>query len=152
MSGIDELNEAIAQGGGAYVKINRKEHGVLEGTILNAEVRGKTFEGQPVLSRKSGKQRQEWLLTLQTEHRDPEKEDDDGVRKFAANEGAQFAIRDAVKAADSKLEIGGSLKIAVTKDPASSQEQATYKAKYEAPKATEVDVFVNQKAEEDPPF
>lgn len=134
---FDDINEAIEKAGGTYVKLNRQEHGTLEGVIIDAEVRGKTFEGSPVLSGKTGKQRQEWLFTLQTEYRDDE--NDDGVRKFAANESAQYAIREAVKAAGGRLETGGTLKIAIKTDPKTTREQAEYQAKYTAPITNSID-------------
>lgn len=138
---LDELNNEISKSGGTYVKLNRKEHGVLEGVILDAEVRDKTFEGQVIVSRKSGQPRKEWLFTLDTGAEQPV--------KFAANEGAQFAIRQAVKDAGGKLEKGGTLKVAVKQDPATSTQQAEYQAKYTAPTKTAVSDAI---AEDAPPF
>lgn len=126
---FDQINEEVKKSGGQFVKLTRKEHGVLEFEIVDAEVRTKTFEGAEVLSKK-GKPRKEWLFVFNVK---PETPDDDGVRKFAANESAQFAIRDAVKAAGGKIEKGGTIKIAVKTDPENSRSQAEYQAKYTPP-------------------
>lgn len=141
---FDELNQEISKSGGTYVKLNRKEHGVLEGVILDAEVRDKTYEGQVIVSRKSGKPRKEWLFTLDTGGEEPV--------KFAANEGAQFAIRQAVKDAGGKLEKGGILKVGVKTDPASTTEQAEYQAKYTAPTSTPVTAAIEAEGSDLPPF
>lgn len=147
-----DIMDQINSFGGAWKKLNRKEHGVLEGTVISAEVRDKTFEGTPVVSRKSGKVRQEWVITLQTdENNDP---DDDGVRKFSANESAQRAIATAVKDSKKPLEEGSYLKIAVVKDPASSTEQAEYKAQHTGASKVSVPADPWADADEDdaPPF
>lgn len=139
---LDEINAAIETAGGKWTKLRHKTDPYIDGEILAVVQRGKTFEGQPVLSRTSGQQRQEWLFTLQTTLRDDA--DDDGVRKFAANESAQRAIGEAVKASGQKLAIGGKLKLAVVADAPTDRDQPTFKAKYEPPAASAVsasDIF-----------
>jgi len=114
---LNELNQDLASSGGAWVKLNRKAHGTLKGIVVDVETREKTFEGAVVLSRKTGKPRQERVFTLITDQRDPEVDDDKGIRKFSANEGAYFAILDALKEAKATAEIGDTLAIKVIKDP-----------------------------------
>jgi len=61
---------------------------------------------------------------------DPDIDDDKGLRKFSANEGAYFAVLDALKTAKATAEIGDTLAIKVTKDPETSTSQADYAAKW----------------------
>jgi len=138
---LDEINQAIDQFGGQWVKLRNKSDGVLKGTIVSAESRGKTFEGAAVLSKKTGKQRTEWVIVLQTDLH--ESAEDDGVRKFTANESAQRAIAKAVKDSGSKLSQGGTLAIVVTKDPESATDQAEYRAEY-APAAAPVAISTEE--------
>ena len=127
---LNELNEDVARSGGAWVKLNRVEHGTLKGIVVDVEVREKMFEGNVVLSRKTGKPRLERVFTLITDKRDADIDDDKGIRKFGANEGAYFAILDALKAEKTTAEVGDTLEIKVTTDPATSTSQAEYKARW----------------------
>lgn len=127
---LDELNRDVASSGGGWFKLNRIEHGTLKGIVVDVETREKTFEGSVVLSRKTGKPRQERVFTLITDQRDPEVDDDKGIRKFSANEGAYFAILDALKEAKATAEVGDTLAIKVVKDPETTTSQADYKAQW----------------------
>ena len=127
---LDDLNRDVASSGGVWFKLNRIEHGTLKGIVVDVETREKTFEGSVVLSRKTGKPRQERVFTLITDQRDPEVDDDKGIRKFSANEGAYFAILDALKEAKATAEVGDTLAIKVVKDPETTTSQADYKAQW----------------------
>lgn len=126
---LDELNRD-ASGGGRWVKLNRVEHGTLKGIVVDVETREKTYKGQVVLSHKTGKPRLSRVFTLITDLRDPDIDDDQGVRRFDANEGAYFAIIDAIKEAKATAEIGDTLAIKVVKDPETTTSQADYKAQW----------------------
>lgn len=128
---LDDINRAIDSFGGQWVNLRKKTDGVLDGLVVSVEERDKTFEGAVVLSRKTQQPRREWVFVLKTERH--ETDEDDGVRKFAANESAQRAIAKAVKESGRKLEVNGRLKVVVTTDPENDRDQAEYKAKYEAP-------------------
>lgn len=128
---FDDLNKAAATSGGRFIKVNRKEHGVLKGIVLDIERRDRTYEGQVVLNRKTGKPRDSYVITLLTELRDPEIDDDDGVRMFDANESAWRAISTAVREAKATAEVGDTLTLKVENDPPSSNSQADYRAKWE---------------------
>lgn len=141
---IDALNDDIARGGGSWVKLRTKEDPPVEGVILAAEKRDRTDpEGNVVYKRGTQTPRTEWVFTLQTEQRDGD--EDDGVRKVPCNEGAQIAVREAVKAGGGTLAIGGTLKIGVKEDPEDSYKQATYIARYTPPVAT-VEAFSDDEA------
>lgn len=128
---LDDLNRDVAASGGTWVKLNRKEHGLLKGIVLEVETRDKTYEGKVVLSSKTGKPRKSRVFTLLTDQRSDDIEDDNGVRKFDANESAWFAVLDALRDAKATAEVGDTLTIEVEKDPESSTMQADYKAKWE---------------------
>ncbi len=130
MSTLDTLNTAAESLGGRWVKLNRREHGTIEGALKDFEIRPKTFESKPVLSSKTGEQRSEWVLTLKVT---PEDDDDDGIRKLSLNESAQRALAKAIKDSKAKAATDGIVKMAVLKDPATDREQAEYQAKYTPP-------------------
>lgn len=129
MNTLDALNEAVAARGGRYLKLRSTDDPAVDGEILAFEERDRTDpDGNVVTSRKSGQARREWLFTISTDLR--EDGEDDGVRKFAANESAQRAIADAIKKSGQKAAIGGRLQVAVSQNPEDSYSQATYAAKY----------------------
>lgn len=139
MSGFDALNEAIQTSGGGYVKIKNKGDSI-EGVVLDVQVRDKVFEGKVVPNSTTGAPRKEWLFVLETAN---------GIFKFAANEGAQTAIRNALNTAGvKKLEKGGKLRVTCTQEfkrgtPNQFQE---FEVVYSAPK------FVELADGDEPPF
>jgi hypothetical protein len=121
MTDINTAAEALT---GEWVKLNRKEHGTIEGRVLSFEQRPMTFEGAPVLNRKTGAPRTEWVLAVQTDGGD--------TIKFSLKEAGQRAISDAIKTSGNLAKNGDRLKIAVIADPMSDREQATYQARWTA--------------------
>lgn len=125
-----------------------------KGLILAAEVtqqtdadtgKGKTFEsGDPMM---------QVVITLQTDARDPEIEDDDGRRRLFAKGGKGTdkgkSMRDAIaeavkKAGTQKLEVGGELAVKYVADGPKTSPTKTapklYRAQYTAPvKSVEFD-------------
>lgn len=123
---IDEFNEQASRTGGKWVKL-KTVGDEIKGTLTAAEIVDRTdLDGSPILSRKSGKPRKVWRLTIQTDQR--EDGDDDGVRIFDANESAQSAIRPLLP-----LQPGGTILVRLTETAADSFSQATYQAGYKAP-------------------
>jgi hypothetical protein len=118
---FEDINREIANSGGSYVKLTKKEHGVLSGKILDVKVRDKVFKGK-VVPNKNGEPRKEWLFTLETA---------DGIKKWAAVESAQFAIRGALDGR--KIEAGGLLQVKVVEDSIQGEKSAEYKALYTSP-------------------
>jgi hypothetical protein len=110
---LDQLNEAAASLSGTWVKLRTTDDPPVEGKVLDFEDRAKTFEGAPVLSRKSGTQRREWVFTIDAGGDDPV--------KLSLNEAGQRAVAAALREAGSK---------AVAADPPGDREQATYKARW----------------------
>lgn len=121
---MTDINTAAAAIGGEWVKLTRKEHGSVEGRVVSFETRPMTFEGAPVLNRKSGQRRTEWVLAIQ--------KDDGETVKLSLKESGQRAVSDAIKAAHVDAKNGDRLKIAVSHDPASDREQPTYQARWTA--------------------
>lgn len=94
MSLAASINQDIESGGGKFVKLRDSGDAVI-GELLGIDERQKMWEGAPVLSRKTGEPRKEWVITLRTEL--SEGPDDDGIRKIAANEGLQIAIKNHMR-------------------------------------------------------
>lgn len=132
---LDQLNQAVDKVGGTWAKLNRREHGIIEGDLVDFEIRPKTFEDKPVLNSKTGQQREEWVLTLRVDedNRDPDDSNDDGIRKLSLNESAQRALAAAIKESKSSAEVGGRVKGMVAEDPPNDRAQAVYKFKYTPP-------------------
>lgn len=145
---LDQLNEAASRIGGKWVKL-RDQGDVLEGVVLDFELREKSYEGQPVVSRSTGKPRIEWLFTIQTELR--EDAEDDGIRKFPANESAQRAIAAAIKECGQPAKKGDHLKVGVKTPPKSTTDQAEYQARWTSA-AEELQVPTAPEPEVEVPF
>lgn len=112
MSLASSINQDIESGGGKFVKLRDTGDAVV-GELLGIDERIKMWEGAPVLSRKSGEPRKEWVITLRTDL--SEGPDDDGVRKVAANEGLQIAIKTHMRESKQLFpdQFGGRLAIGV---------------------------------------
>lgn len=119
-----DINEAAQAMTGTWQKLTRKADGVIKGRVISFEQRPMTFEGSPVLSRKTGAQRTEWVLAVQ--------DDDNQVIKFSLKESGQRAVSEAIKASGKPAKNGDVLTIAVKTDPAKDTEQPVYKATWEA--------------------
>lgn len=105
MSGIDDINNSIAMGGGGYANLKTKGN-VVEGVFLDGQVRDKYHDGKVVKSQ-AGNVRQEWVLVLDTP---------DGHVKVTANEDLQITIKKALQEAGvQKLERGAKLRVEVLK-------------------------------------
>ncbi len=128
---LDQLNTEAASLGGSWVKLNRKEHGTVEGRVLAFEVRDRTYEGAPVYKKGTTVPRKEWVFTLDCGGEEPV--------NLSLNESGQRAVAAALKEAGVKAKEGDTLKIAVKADPASSTEQAEYQARW-TPAAAGLDV------------
>lgn len=125
MTTLDDLNQAAASLSGDWVRLKTKADGAVEGRVVSFEVRDKTFEGEPVLNRKTKQVRKEWVFTLDTGNGE--------IAKLSLNESAQRAVSAALTEAGVQAQVGDILKIAVKADAASDREQAVYQAKWTRP-------------------
>lgn len=122
----------------------------ISGTIISAERRQqRAFDGHAPLTWDDGSPRMLTYIELQTDQRDPENPDDDGVRalyakggNFEPKEGSgaalERAIVDAVrKAGASSIDAGGKLQVVLTGFGKATtrgyQPPKLYTAKYDAP-------------------
>lgn len=95
-----------------------------------------------------GKPRMQLVVTVQTDLRDPEIADDDGLRKFYVKAKLQDAVRQAVRASGARgLEIGGTLAITYTGDGEQKNRAFNppklYSARYTAPAQAAANDFLN---------
>jgi hypothetical protein len=96
---FDNIIDTAYRSGGRWLKLTEVGDKIT-GDLLDIEEREKRdLDGNIVLGKKSGTPRTEWVVTIQT---DDVNVDDDGVRKFSANESAQKAIKEAIKRAGIK--------------------------------------------------
>lgn len=115
---------------------------VHEGTILALDAKqARKFQSQELDVWPDGQPKMQAVVTLQTQERDPEVENDNGMRRlYVASKGMRGAIAAAVKKAGcTGLAIGGTLGVRyVRDDPDGKNKQnlpKVYGVKYEPPPA-----------------
>jgi len=116
MTTFDEVNEFLLTGGVVSAKFETPGT-TWAGPITHLE---KTQQreidtGKPKFW-EDGKPREQIIAHLQTPVRDPELEDDDGIRAFYIRGNMLKAVREALKKARARLEVGGELTITYTGD------------------------------------
>jgi len=130
---LHEMGEAPGGEGGRWFDLKRKGDRV-EGTIISARKREMRFQGEPVLS-KAGKQRYEYVFTIQTGESDGQ--GDDGIRNVTLNEWGVEKYRDAVRAAGTNWpgDIGATVVFAILGDKKADREspQQYLRCKYTPP-------------------
>lgn len=112
---LNEFNEALFNGGGEWLKLTQKGQKV-SGALVDAEIRDKYFNGNPVLSSK-GKQRKEWVLTLDVNGEQ---------KKVVAAEGGQIALSKAAQTFGRNLTKGDIVSIEVTESSVQGQKGAEW--------------------------
>lgn len=136
--GLDDLNESTNGTGGNWVKLNEKGQ-TLRGAVLDSVVRPRLFDGVQVVSR-AGNKRTVTTITLQTDLRDDDITDDDGIRKWDADEGGRMAIAAAKEELGRPIQLGDILEVKVTKSSVQGKHGADFKARLIAGPPPEVDV------------
>lgn len=124
---FDDVNEDIRNGGGSFLTLNKTSDPVVKGVVLDVTKRKMVFNDK-VVENKNGDPRFEWLFTLEV---------DGQIKKWAAKERGQSAVRAAIQSAlgdQGKLEKGGVLTIKVTKSSVQGKSQAEFDISYQAPK------------------
>jgi len=141
MSSTDTVNDFLMGGGGAPTAtfkdapIGRK----YVGKIIDSEVTQQTEmkTGEPKFW-KDGNPMMQAVITIQTDERNLDIEDDDGQRRLFVKGEMQKAVRDAIKESGAKgLEVGGMLAVAYIGDGEPPERGLNapklYKAQYKAP-------------------
>ena len=116
MTTYADVNDFLNQSGAPAAKF--PEIGTtVKGTVIAAEVKQQTDmdTGQP-LTWDNGDPRMQLIVTLQTDERDPDLNDDDGTRRLFAKGNMLTAIKAAVKKANARLEPGGTLVVKYSGD------------------------------------
>lgn len=140
MSMQDFYNDVERPRGGRWVKLKNKGDR-LDGKLVSIEVMNRTDpEGNVVLGRKSLQPRKIYRVIVEVPAEQREGQDDNGLRIWDANEAGQSAVQDAYKAAGTKELIGGRFAVAVTAEAPDSFSQATFKAKFDPPAPSKVEL------------
>jgi hypothetical protein len=111
---------------------------VVKGVIVAADVTQQTdiSTGQPK-NWPDGNPMMQVVVTLQTDQRDANVDDDDGTRRLFVRGQMQAAVRDALRKAGAKLEVGGTLAVQYEADEPAKQRgfnpKKLYRAEYAAP-------------------
>jgi hypothetical protein len=130
---LQRLNDEADRIGGKWITPPKSKGESIMGELVDAEYRGMTFEGNPVMKRGTNEQRQELVLTLRVDQR--EGADDDGVRRVGLKERAASAVLKAIKDSKSKAEQGGMIWLACSADAPDKTSQPEYTASYKPPAA-----------------
>jgi hypothetical protein len=146
---MNDINGFLFGGGGYAAKFDKLGDKVA-GEIISAEmVQQTSMEDNTPLFWDDGKPRMQLVVTLQTDQRDPEDEDDEGIRRvyakggrFEAAEGEGQSMKDAIggavkKAGAKSLDEGATLAVAYTgigkKKTRGYSAPKLYTAQYKAP-------------------
>lgn len=130
-------DDFLMGGGGTSAKFDVGT--VVRGTILSKALRQRTdITTREPLFWKDGRPQQHLVVALQTDERDADIDDDDGVRNLYIRFKMREAVQEAVKKAGAKtLEVGGKLAVKCTGQEKPKQRghngAKIYRAKYEAP-------------------
>ncbi len=137
----DNVNDFLMGGGGAPTatfkdaSIGRKYVGKIIASEVTQQTEMKT--GEPKFW-KDGNPMMQAVITIQTDERNLDIEDDDGQRRLFVKGEMQKAVRDAIKESGAKgLEVGGMLAVAYIGDGEPPERGLNapklYKAQYKAP-------------------
>jgi hypothetical protein len=117
---------------------------VVKGTVVKAETSQQTdfTTGEPK-TYSDGNPMLQVVVTLQTDERDPEVDNDDGLRKVYVKGQMRKAVGDAVRASGSKLEPGGILAVQFVSEEEPEKRglnpKKVYRAQYQPAQAAQVD-------------
>jgi hypothetical protein len=117
MTTLDEANEFLLAGGVASAKFE-KPGTTASGSICRPpEVQQqREIDGGKPKYWDDGSPRKQIVVHLQTTARDPDVEDDDGIRALYIRGNMLRAVREAVRKAGVRLEVGGVLTVTYTGD------------------------------------
>lgn len=158
---MDDAHKMLMEDSGGAPAVSFKAESMrgqwVHGTILKLEKTQQTdFDTDELLFWDEAKTRPKFQLvfTLQTDQRDPEKDDDDGQRRLFAKFNLLTAIKEAIKETGHQGEVvGGKLGVVWYGEGERVGKKAPpkfYKAKFEPPAAT-ASVMDTDEGDETPP-
>lgn len=135
-----DVNDFLKGGGGAPSASFDTPGTIVRGTIVRSEVTQQTeFQTGAPKFWSDGKPMMQAVITLQTDERSAEVENDEGLRRLFVKGQMQAAVRDALKAAGADLETGGVLAVKYDHDEPAKQRgmspKKVYVAQYQPPAA-----------------
>lgn len=137
MTATDSVNDFLLSGGVPAAKFPAIGTTV-KGTIVSSEVTQQTdyATGAPK-TYDDGSPMKQVVITLQTDERDATVDGDEGLRKLYVRGQMTAALRDALRQAQAKLEIGGTLAVQYSSDKPSEKRgfnpMKVYTAQYRPP-------------------
>lgn len=137
MTATDSVNEYLLSGGVPAAKF--PEIGaIVKGTVIASEVSQQTdYATNAPKFYDDGKPVMQVVVTIATDERDPSVENDDGTRKLYVRGQMTAAVREALRQAGARLEVGGTLAVQYASDKPSEKRgfnpQKIYKAQYVPP-------------------
>jgi hypothetical protein len=138
VSNYQDPNDFLFSGGAPVAKFP-SIGAIVKGTVTNSEVTQQTDIDQKPKFFDDGNPMRQLVITLQTAERDPSADNDDGLRRLFVKGQMLQAVREALKAAGSKLENGGTLAVQYANDKPSERrgynDQKIYRAQYQPPAA-----------------
>lgn len=144
---IDSSVNALLDGGGSSARFETIGD-LVKGTIISATTSQQTdFVTREPKTWKNGDPMMQVVIRLQTDERDPDNATDTGERSlYVDSRGKREALKEALRRANAKLEVGGMLAMQYTGDGEAERGMnppKQYRAEYAAPApATGVDSAV----------
>lgn len=136
MSTTQDANDLLLSGGAPSAKFPTVGT-LVKGTIEATAVTQQTDINQNPLTWPNGDPKMQVVITLATDERDPSIDDDDGSRRLFVKGQLTQAVRDALKKANAKLEVGGTLAVKFDHEAPPSKPgfnpQKVYVAQYAPP-------------------
>ena len=138
---MTDVNDILMGGGGAPTAKFPTIGTVHKGTIVDSTTSQQTDIDQNPKFWPNGDKMMQAIITIQTDERDPDIDDDDGKRRLFVKGQMQTAVREAVKAAGCKgIAHGGTLAVQYSGDGTPSKPGLSapkqYTAAYRAPEPT----------------
>jgi len=158
---FDDVNDMLLSGGVPWAKFEK-----IGATVTGVVQSAKSRQSRDIITGESktwdnGDPMMEVVVTIKTDLRDPEVEDDDGTRQLVINKSAmKTAIAQALRKAKAKLEVGGTISVKYTEDAEPKQRGMNgakqFEASYTPPALLDADElaasFGGEVTADEPPF
>lgn len=139
---IDSSVDGLLNGGGAPSAKFASVGDTVKGSVVSAESRQQTDLDGKAKTWDDGSPQMQIIITLDTDERDPSIIDDDGKRRVFVKGKMLTALKEALKDAGAKLEVGAKLAFQYTGDGTAAKAGYSppklYKVAYKAPEPAAV--------------